>query len=128
IRVRRRGIEVVVELLRVLAVIAFAVGEPEDPFFENRIASVPKREREAQPLLVVAEASDPVLTPPIRATAGVVMREILPGVSMGAVVFAYRSPLAFGKIGSPLTPGFIPSIGLSETVSFGGIRMHKVSR
>ena len=48
IRVRRRRVEVVVALLDVLAVVAFAVGQAEQPLFQNRIASVPERQREAQ--------------------------------------------------------------------------------
>jgi hypothetical protein len=39
---RRCGVQVVIEFLAVLTVIAFAVGKAEKTLFENRIASVPK--------------------------------------------------------------------------------------
>ena len=46
VRVRRRRVEVEVVLLDVLAVIALAVGQPEGAFLEDRVLSVPQRERE----------------------------------------------------------------------------------
>ncbi len=65
--VRRRAVDVEVVLLDVLAVIAFAVGEAEQPLLENRIALVPEGEREAELLLVVADTAESVLAPAIRA-------------------------------------------------------------
>ena len=54
VRVRRRAVEVEVVLLDVLAVVALAVGQPEQPLLEDRVAAVPQRQREAELLLVVA--------------------------------------------------------------------------
>jgi hypothetical protein len=54
IRVGRRAIEVEVIFFDVLAVIAFRVGQPEQPLFQDRILAIPKRQGEAQPLVVVA--------------------------------------------------------------------------
>jgi hypothetical protein len=54
--VGRRRVEIEVVLLDVLAVIAFAVGEAEQTFLENGIASVPEREREAEQLPIVGDA------------------------------------------------------------------------
>ena len=51
---RGRAVDVEVVLLHVLAVVALAVGEPEQPLLQDRVALVPQRQREAQPLLVVA--------------------------------------------------------------------------
>jgi len=39
--VRRRRVEVEVVLLHILAVVALAVGQSEEPLFENRILAVP---------------------------------------------------------------------------------------
>ena len=44
LRVRGRGIEVVVELLDVLAVVALRIGQAEEALFKDRIAVVPKRQ------------------------------------------------------------------------------------
>ena len=56
VRVGRRRVEVEVVLLDVLAVVALAVGQPEQPLLEDRVAAVPERQREAEPLLVVARS------------------------------------------------------------------------
>ncbi len=40
-------------------------GEAEEALFEDRVPSVPQGERKAQPLMVVADASETALTPTI---------------------------------------------------------------
>ena len=67
VRVRGRAVEVEVVLLHILAVIAFAVGQAEEPFLENRILSVPQGNREAETLLLVRDAGQPVFSPAIGA-------------------------------------------------------------
>ena len=95
-------VEVEVVLLDVLAVIALAVGEAEEPLLEDRVAAVPQREREAQ---AAARSSlmpgDAVLTPAVGARARVIVREVVPGVAAGAVVLAHRAPLALAEIRAP---------------------------
>ena len=53
---RRRGVEVVIQLLDVLTVIAFVVGQSKEPLLENRIALIPQTQRETEPADVVANA------------------------------------------------------------------------
>ena len=67
IRVGGRAVEVKVVLLDVLAMVRLTVGEAEQALFQDRIPLVPQRQREAQPLLVIAEAPEPVLAPPVGA-------------------------------------------------------------
>jgi len=55
----RRGVQVVIELLDVLAVIAFPVGEPEQPLLEDRVAAVPECQGKTQPLLAVGNPAMP---------------------------------------------------------------------
>src|SRR6266481_5808433 len=102
---RRRRIQVVVEFLDVLAVIAFAVGQAEKPLLEDGITFVPQGEREAQRLFGVGESGDAVLTPSIGAAACVIVRKIVPGIAMRTVVFAYGAPLALAQVGPPFLPG-----------------------
>ena len=78
IRMGRRGIEVKIAFFHVLAVIALAVGESEEPLLQNRILAVPQRQRETEPALAVGEAEQPVLAPTISAATGVVVWKILP--------------------------------------------------
>ena len=82
VRVRGRAVEVEPVLLGVLAVVALAVGEPEDPLLEDRVGAVPQRERQAQPLALVADAGDAVLAPAVGARARLVVREVVPGVAV----------------------------------------------
>jgi hypothetical protein len=43
-----RGVEIVVELLHVLAVVAFAVRQAEQALLQDGIAPVPQRDRQAE--------------------------------------------------------------------------------
>ncbi len=104
IRMARRGVEIVVELLDVLTVIAFAVREPEEALFEDRVAAVPHRHAKAQPLLGIGETPDAVFTPAIHAAARVIVREVLPRVAVRAIVFAHGAPLALAQIRTPEFP------------------------
>ena len=82
VRVRRRRVEVEVVLLDVLAVVALAVRQPEQALLEDRVAAVPERQREAQPLPVVREAGEPVLAPAVGARPRLVVAEVAPGVAV----------------------------------------------
>ena len=102
--VRGRGVQVEPVLLGVLAVVALAVGQPEEALLEDRVLAVPERQREAQPLAVVGHARDPVLAPAVRARAGLIVREGVPRVAVCRVVLAHRAPLALGQIRPPRLP------------------------
>ena len=67
VRVGRRRIEIEVVLLDVLPVIALAVRKTEQPLLEDRIATVPERDREAEELAVVGDAGEAVLSPTVGA-------------------------------------------------------------
>src|SRR5262249_47770216 len=58
VRARRCRVEVVVDLLHVLAVIALVAGEPEEPLLQDRVAAVPQRQREAEAPLAVADPEE----------------------------------------------------------------------
>ena len=97
----RSSVEIVVVLLHVFAVIAFAVSESEEALFQDGILAVPKREGKAKPLLLVANACQAVFTPAIGAAAGMVMGKVVPRVSVGGVVFPHRTPLPLAEVGTP---------------------------
>ena len=69
VRMGGRAVEVEVVLLDVLAVVALGVGQAEQPLLQQRVTAVPQRQRKAQPLLVVADAGEAVLAPPVRPSA-----------------------------------------------------------
>ena len=86
------AIEVPPELLHVLAVVALGIGEPEHPLLQDGIPTVPQRQRQAPELVVVAEARDTVLAPAIGAGAGLVVRQVVPGVAVRTVVLPAPCP------------------------------------
>ncbi len=120
VRVGRGGVEIIIELLDVLAVVALAVGQAEQPFLQDRVLAVPERQRQAQPLMLVAEPGDAVLAPAIGPRARLVVREILPGVAVGAVVLAHGAPLALAEIGPPALPAHLAAPVLGEPRTLGG--------
>ena len=81
--VRGRAVEVEVILLDVFAVIALFAGEAEEAFFEDGVAAIPEREREADLLMTVADAGDAVFVPAVSARAGVVVGKVFPGRAVG---------------------------------------------
>ena len=105
------GVQIVIELFAVLAVIALVIGQPEQALLEDRITFVPQGEGQAKSLVVIGKSGDAILAPSIGATTGMVVGQILPRIAVLAVVFTYRPPLALAKIGTPLSPksvlGFI---------------------
>jgi hypothetical protein len=105
VRVGWRAVEVEVVLLDVLAVVALAVGEPEEALLEDGVLAVPQRERETEPLLVVGDPSQAVFTPAIRPRSGMIVGEEVPGVSVLAVILAHGSPLPLAQVRAPLLPG-----------------------
>ena len=51
----RRGVEIPIELLHVLAVVALAVGQAKEPLLQNWILAVPERQCEAEQLVLVGK-------------------------------------------------------------------------
>src|SRR5713226_196274 len=117
---RGSGIEIVIELLHVLAVIALFSTQPEQPFFQDGIAPVPERDGEAEELVPIADAGDAVLVPAIGARAGVLEGEILPGGAFGAVVLAHGAPTALGQVRTPALPVGRALARLREPLFFPG--------
>ena len=98
------GVQIVIELFAIFAVVAFAVGQSEQTFLEDGVACVPEGQRKAESLVMIGKSGDAILAPPVGATAGMIMGQITPRVAVCAVIFTYRPPLPLAKIGSPLSP------------------------
>jgi hypothetical protein len=88
----------------IFAVIALAVRQPEQAFLENGIFAIPEREGKTEQLLLVADAGQPVLAPVIGSGTRLIVGEVVPGVSVLAVVLANRAPLALTQVGAPFPP------------------------
>ena len=72
--------------------------------------------------MVVTNPGEPVLAPVIGARACLIVREVVPGVAVFAVVLADRAPLAFAEVRAPLFPRAPPLPSLVKALLLGGIR------
>src|SRR5262249_44264889 len=64
---------VLIKLLDVVSVVALLIGETEKSLLQDRVSSVPQRERDAQQLAIIAEPGQAVLAPAIYSAARPVM-------------------------------------------------------
>ena len=98
------AVEVEVVFLHILAMIAFVARQSEQTLLEHRITLIPQRQREANELVTIRDARQSILVPAVSSGTGVIVREILPGVSVRAVIFADGAPCAFAEVRSPPLP------------------------
>ena len=92
--VARDRVEVVVDLLHVLAVVALLVGEAEQTLLQDAVAPVPQGQTDAELAALVTDAGQAVLAPPIGARAGLLVGERAPRVAVAAVILAHGGPIA----------------------------------
>lgn len=114
------AIFVVVAFFDVFAVVALGTGEAKEAFFEDGVVGVPEGERKAQAASAVAPPLEAVLAPSVGAAAGFVVGEIIPAASVFGLIFADRSPLAFGEEGAPTSPVGGAILVFLEADFFGG--------
>jgi hypothetical protein len=98
------GVQIKKAFLNILTVIALISGESEHALLEDGIIPIPERKRQAQTLLIIAYTSQAVFTPAIGAGTGLVVVEIFPGLTGGAVILPNCSPGAFAQVGTPQSP------------------------
>ena len=77
---RRRGVEVVVQFLDVLAVISLRAAETEEAFLEDGVVMIPECQGKAQTALPVRDAEDSVFSPAVGARPRVVVRKTPPHI------------------------------------------------
>ena len=80
VRVRGGGVEIVVALLGVLAVIPLGACETKDPLLEDGVFLVPEGDRETQPALAITDAHESIFAPAIGSRASMIVCEIIPAV------------------------------------------------
>src|SRR3954454_11935928 len=57
-------------------------------------------------LMVIADSGEAVLSPVIGARPGLIVREVVPGIAVRTVIFAYGSPLPLAEIRTPQPPRY----------------------
>ena len=114
--------------------VALGVGQAEHPLLEDRVLAVPQREGQAQPREHVGHARHAVLVPAVGAGPRVVVREVGPGVAVGAVVLADRAPGALAQVRTPQVPraggveALLEVAGVGHPRAFGVERRRVVAR
>ena len=112
---RGRAVEVEIVFFNVFPVVGLAVRQPEHAFFEDGVFAIPQGYAEAQQLLMIADAGQTILAPVIGAGSRLVMSEVVPGITVLAVVLANCPPLPLAKVGSPFSPGLLAGAYLLES-------------
>jgi hypothetical protein len=98
------GIEVVVAVLHVLAVISLIAAQTEQTLFENCIAAIPQRRGEAELALAIAPSLQTVFPPAIGTETGVIVRYRRPAIAVIRKVLPHRSPLPLAEVRAPAFP------------------------
>ena len=119
VRMRRGAVQEEVVLLDILAVIPLGSGQSEGPLLQDGIGFVPQGEREAEQPAVVADSQQPVLAPSVRPRARVVVRKVVPGRSVGRIVFAHGPPLSLRQVRPPEKPRHPLLARFGEPAPFG---------
>ena len=119
-RVARQAVEIVVIFLDVFAVVAFFVGQAEETLLQKRVLLIPECERQAKVLKTVAVTGQAVLVPAVGAAASVVVREMVPGIAAGTVIFPDSAPGPLGQIRAPVFPVSAASRTVAQAAVLGG--------
>jgi hypothetical protein len=104
VRVRRSAIQVEVILFDIFAVVAFAVGQAEQTFFQDGVFAIPESECKTEMLLVIGDTCQAIFTPAVSTGACLIVREIIPGIATFTVIFTNGTPLPFAEVRAPLLP------------------------
>jgi hypothetical protein len=92
--VRGGRVEVEVIFLDVFPMIALIASEAKEPFFQDWITAIPECQGKTEPLVVIADPGEAILTPTVGSRPSMIMGKKIPGSTSRAVVFPYGPPLA----------------------------------
>src|SRR5258708_16952982 len=98
--------------------VAFAIRQSEETLFENWIVAIPQCHTKAEQLLFIADAGKTILAPVVSSGARLVMGEVVPGISIIAIVFTNRAPLALAQVRPPLPPVGLALAGFLQSRLF----------
>mmetsp|Transcript_1687 Transcript_1687/g.2883 ORF Transcript_1687/g.2883 Transcript_1687/m.2883 type:complete len:232 (-) Transcript_1687:365-1060(-) len=98
------AVQEIVELLAILSVVAFRVGQPIETLLEDSILVIPQGEAVADTLLFIAESQQAVLTPSVCAAACVFVGKEPPRIAVLTVILPDGGPLAISQVRPPELP------------------------
>src|SRR5437879_11809462 len=100
----RSAIQIVVIFFDILTMVTFFACQSKESLFKDRVTSVPEGQRKTHLLMAITDTAKSILSPTEGLRTRVVMRKVIPGCAIGAVVFTHRSPGPFTQISSPHLP------------------------
>src|SRR2546430_6712967 len=80
---------------------------------------MPEGPGEAEPLLVVGNSCQTIFAPAISTRTRLVMRQIVPGITVRAIILAHRAPLPVGEVRTPQVPALFLRIIFFDTRLLG---------
>ena len=66
--------------------------------------AIPQRKGEAEVLIAITDTCQPIFVPAVDTAAGMVVGKVMPGITIGAVIFTHGAPSALAEIGPPMFP------------------------
>src|SRR5690606_135226 len=118
IRMSRSIIEVVIQLFNILPMVSLGSRQSKQPFLENGIIPIPHSECKAYSTFFIRYSGNPVFSPSVNSTSGVIMRKIIPRTTVRAIIFPNRTPLSLTEIGTPFQPVFPSTIMFLQSFLF----------
>src|SRR5690242_963323 len=85
--------------------ITLPVPKSEQSFFKNRVFAIPQCNGKTQVLKKIRNAANAIFAPDIRAKVCMIEREIIPCITIFAVIFPHSPPLPFTQVWPPFSYG-----------------------
>src|SRR5260370_31650096 len=87
------------------------------------VATVLKCESETEAAFPVSDAEQTILSPAVSAASGLVVRKVIPRITLCRIIFADGCPLTLGEVWTPPFPVFLPGLIFLQALKF---LVHKV--
>jgi len=114
-----RIVRVPINFLHILTVISLRSGYAEKALLQKRVAFIPESEGETEPILEIRNTTDSVFIPAIGTGTRMIVRQVVPGIAIGAVIFPHRPPGAVCQVRAPAMPVLFTRTVFLETGLLG---------
>src|SRR5690349_14287605 len=104
VRMGRCIVEKKVIFLDILCMVPLSIRQSKKSLFQNWIGLVPECKSKTHLSLIITNTQQSIFTPTVGTRASVVMWQVIPGVTVGGIIFTHSTPLALTKIRSPAIP------------------------
>src|SRR6266436_3177317 len=99
--------------------ISLAAGQSKISFLQDRIAAVPHSDGKTDHSVSVRNTGDAIFIPTVRLRPCQVVRKVIPGSPISAIVLTDRSPGALAKVWAPPFPMRFHFTAFTQSYLFG---------